>query len=58
MIALKIFRKLLFFCMFSLFNFFIHFSRGSADTICLYVRTPMFADESDEAVQLTTDADD
>ena len=27
--------------MFSLFIFFIHFSRGSADPICPYVRTPM-----------------
>jgi len=29
------------FCMFSLFIFFIHLSRGSADPICPYVRTPM-----------------
>ena len=42
MIALKIFRKLLFFCMFSLFNFSSFFQGGgAADPICPYVRTPM-----------------
>jgi len=34
------FRKLLF-CMFLLFNFFHPFFRGSADSVCPYVQTPM-----------------
>jgi len=34
-------QKTALFCMFSLFNFFLPFFRGSADPICPYVRTPM-----------------